>query len=93
MHSELYEEVNKPGSPPSTSEANDSFSTPGRSSNIPTQPPPDICKYILGRHNSSFLGAEGANVFVYTAATLGKIFLLAGLKGLKNDREVGTSFR
>ncbi|KAJ1370640.1 hypothetical protein KIN20_032413 [Parelaphostrongylus tenuis] len=34
-----------------------------------------------------------ANCFVYTAAILGKRFLLAALKGLKNDREVRISHK
>ncbi|XGW32416.1 hypothetical protein V3C99_017174 [Haemonchus contortus] len=80
IHADLYEEVTKYekyGSDPNTSQLSNS---PDDSVGILKHLPSDVCDI-------------SANCFVYTAAVLGKRFLLAGLKGLKSDRDVRISHK
>ncbi|ETN87260.1 hypothetical protein NECAME_00119, partial [Necator americanus] len=56
------------------------FGSPDESLGILKHLPRDVCD-------------TSANCFVYTAAMLGKRFLLAGLKGLKSDRDVRISHK
>ncbi|KAK6031856.1 hypothetical protein OSTOST_01978, partial [Ostertagia ostertagi] len=80
IHADLYEEVTKCdryGADPNSSLLSTS---PDDSVGILKHLPLDVCDI-------------SANCFVYTAAVLGKRFLLAGLKGLKSDRDVRISHK
>ncbi|VDL71212.1 unnamed protein product [Nippostrongylus brasiliensis] len=77
---ELYEEVSKC----------DRYGTDANSSQLSSSP--DDSVGIL-KHLPLDLCDASANCFVLTAAMLGKRFLLAGLKGLKSDRDVRISHK
>ncbi|EYC33529.1 hypothetical protein Y032_0002g845 [Ancylostoma ceylanicum] len=81
IHADLYEEVTKGdklGFDSVSSSQPSSFTD--ESLGIIKHLPLDVCDV-------------SANCFVYSAAMLGKRFLLAGLKGLKNDRDVRISHK
>ncbi|VDO96544.1 unnamed protein product [Heligmosomoides polygyrus] len=80
LHADLYEEVTKC----------DRYVVDLNSSLLSNSP--DDSVGIL-KHLPQDLCDASSNCFVYTAAMLGKRFLLAGLKGLKSDRDVRISHK
>ncbi|KJH43862.1 hypothetical protein DICVIV_10124 [Dictyocaulus viviparus] len=80
MHADLYEEVIKCDRYEDDQLCSQINNCLDDSVGILRSLPHDVC-------------ASSANFFVYTAAILGKRFLLAGLKGLKNDRDVRISHK
>uniref|UniRef100_A0A0K0D755 MOR2-PAG1_C domain-containing protein n=1 Tax=Angiostrongylus cantonensis TaxID=6313 RepID=A0A0K0D755_ANGCA len=80
MHADLYEEVTKCDRYGSDQTSPQMVGCSDDSVGVVKHLPLDVCDF-------------SANCFVYTAAILGKRFLLAGLKGLKNDRDVRISHK
>ncbi|KAJ1370700.1 hypothetical protein KIN20_032490 [Parelaphostrongylus tenuis] len=80
MHADLYEEVTK-------------YDRYGNDQISPNMISPSDDSVGIVKHLPLDVCDASANCFIYTAAVLGKRFLLAGLKGLKNDREVRISHK
>ncbi|KAK5967562.1 hypothetical protein GCK32_009085, partial [Trichostrongylus colubriformis] len=80
IHADLYEEVTKCDRYGTDAGSSILLNSPDDSVGILKHLPSDVCDISV-------------NCFAYTAAVLGKRFLLAGMKGLKTDRDVRISHK